>query len=230
MAKREHIREWLALLLGAVGTIAGCLSLWLLWQQHATEQENLAISTNLIRSGYPSFIKKFPSPLLAGTLETRWQVWVTNLSSREVTIVGDEIFLVFPEKGRVSYSGLFVRWEQNGNAFHPYPIKLDPGDVLKATLVVRYPLEENAVQFALQNAAGDQIAIGDIDSFISELITTTNRDIFGNEVNVKEFDGNVLLWSPNIQRDIFLGAKFITARRNQFEGFSSWYKLYDPTK
>ncbi len=58
----KDAREWAALALGILGTIAGCVSLIILWQQAASERENLSVSVNIERTGYSTFIERGSAP------------------------------------------------------------------------------------------------------------------------------------------------------------------------
>lgn len=228
----ELVREWLALALGIVGTIAGCLSLYLVWQQSSAQNENLAISINLIRNGYPTNIERQNHiPGAAGTIETKWQVWVTNLSSEPSTLVGNNFFLA-NENGRFQYSGLFAGWtNEQGKETNIFPRKLDSGDVLNAILTLRYPISEEAVDFALQPVEGNKVAVNDIGIFVRKLIMQKNIDVFGNTVEVIPGGGKEAIFKfPSNPKDPLVALNIKTARGKQFEGYSFWYKMYDPTR
>ncbi|MDF1848279.1 MAG: hypothetical protein P1U69_13855 [Parvibaculaceae bacterium] len=178
----EKTREWVGLILGLIGTVTGSVSLYFVWSQNAQLQENLSISINPVRSGYPSLIQtEHQVHLRAGTIETRWRVWAVNLSARETTLTGSAITLM-SEKGKFGYSGLFQAWEVEGEAIFPFPKRLEPGEVFNATLVLNYPVTTSALTYALGDSGDEEIAVNDIGSFTRQLIVDTGKDILTTQL------------------------------------------------
>lgn len=226
----ERLREWSALILGAVGTVTGCLSLVFVWLEREDSKEALAISVKVERTGYPSIIQSVPYRLVEGTIGTRWHVWVTNLSTEPVSIVADDIGLLIPDQGRVGYSSMFVGWfDTDGQQIFPYPFTLQPGDNLTLVLGINFPVASDTVEYAMGSSNGTEIAVNDVGQFWRQQIIDTGRDIFGNEIeSIGGIEpGEAIFSFPVDLDDRFVVVSFVTARGSRFCAFGRWYEMYD---
>lgn len=229
--RSEAIREWSALVLGVVGTITGGISLYLTATQAWEQAENISVVVNPIRRGYESIIERVPHiPNAGGTIVTKWRVWLTNLSAREVTVVGNEVRLL-GERGEVYYSGLVAGLALEGSKEKVFPRRLEPGAVMDLLLTLRYPVSKTAVDRLLLEKTNRAAKIAEIGDFIEEFIAKEKEDLFGNKVIVVSLDSNAYLFRfPAQPKNHVMFVRFRTARKNAFLGHGFWYKMYDPVR